>query len=201
MANHLPPETLNKMKALRNEGATMRSISRLLGISTNTVRKYISSDDGQTCDCGLPVGHKGWCKERYSKSIARQAFQASRRGVNIIVPPSPKYSRVSDAVALKRRWLGLDDGFFKPLPRDERYGAIGEVMHVTRKCSLQVREDVRQEMILRVFEGRVPRKDIRRAYLTFYGYFMRGMVLRTYEIDPSSSLYEYIFDPRRGLAA
>jgi hypothetical protein len=68
--------------ALLEPGATHRSVARLLGVHPATVYSAARTMELPLCPCGKTFGHQGWCKWRYSKSEARQAWQASRSRIS-----------------------------------------------------------------------------------------------------------------------
>lgn len=174
MANFLPAEVVERMRQLRRDGHSLRKISRELGVSPNTVGRYLSAEDGARCECGEAAGHKGWCKSRYAESAARQAFHAKRRGVFLDVPTPKIASRVTESIREKRIWVGALRTATTPLPGVEWFGAIGEVERATRTVERVIRDDVRHEMIVACLEGRLQRKDIGRSVMTFVGFVWRG---------------------------
>lgn len=165
MPNYLPVEVVAEIKAACEAGLSLRAIARMTGVATNTVRRYIptASARPQRCQCGAPAGHQGWCKWRYARSPARQAMHALRRGVVLEIPKVESRSRIKEARARFEFVFGIADDWQKratPLPAEEHYGVIGEVHAATRRVSWDVRDDVRQSMILAVYEGRVLRSEI-----------------------------------------
>lgn len=199
MSNFLPPEKLRELHELRSAGNGIRKLSRMLGISTVTIRRYIKDDDGTKCACGDPVGHKGWCRARFAKSIARQAIHARRSGKIIHVPPAPiRRSRVTEAIAEKWRWLGLADYAPPPLQsRAEQWAAVVAVYRVIGRRHSDFWDDVRQEMILACLDGRLPLEDVGRARSTFVSFVWRGNTWRCVEVE----MGEHLAGPGRGLAA
>ena len=191
MANYLPDEVIADIRALRSGGKSIRAISRQLGISKNTVSRYVNFNDGAQCDCGKPAGHKGWCQPMYAKSTARQAFHASRRGVRITVPPQPRRSRVTEARAEKMRWLGLaEQNCTTLLPRSVWDEIFHEIADRTRRVDFQIREDVRHEMFLACIQGRLPRTDIKRAVTTFITFVMRGNCYHDTDTVSATDLFQ-----------
>lgn len=179
VSNYLPPETVGEIFTGLQAGMSLRAVARMAGVSTNTVRRYIPKDALRQCPCGAPAGHKGWCKDRYAKSPARQAFHALRRGVVLEVPKVARRSRVGEARARFDFIFGLSDDWQKratPLPRDEMYGVIGEADQATRRVPLEVRDDVRQGIILAVYEGRVKRYQISEVVSAFFKYEMKNTI-------------------------
>lgn len=74
----LPMDKVLLIETLAYEGHGQRDISRLTGLSKNSVKNYFPRD--AVCECGrLLVEHKGWCKVRYKKSAARQAVFPPRK--------------------------------------------------------------------------------------------------------------------------
>ncbi|HXP50877.1 MAG TPA: hypothetical protein VN922_13030 [Bacteroidia bacterium] len=52
-----------------------REVSKICQMSINTVCKLLKKDKSLKCICGKPLReHRGWCKHRVGKSIARQEF-------------------------------------------------------------------------------------------------------------------------------
>lgn len=177
MSNFLPVEVIAAMRDSRANGMSLRAVAREHGVSTNTVKKYIRSTDGARCDCGQRASHQGWCKARYAKSAARQAFHAGRRGVFINYTIPSRRSRVTESTTEKQKWFGVI-GTISPIHKREYLGAIGEVDHAVERVPLVVREDVRGELIVAVLEGRLPRSDVKRAVTAFIGFVWRGCVFR-----------------------
>ena len=179
MANYLPSSTVGELHALRQGGAGVREIARVLGISKNTVSRYLPDKNTASCPCGKLAGHNGWCAHRLDKSERRQAYLSGAP-----VPPAPsRRSRVLEAVSEKRTWLGLERFMGCRLPADEMYGAIGEINRLTARLHSQIRDDVRHEMIVSCLEGRCPRSDLERAVPTFISFVMRCFVWREDAID------------------
>ncbi|MFH2073754.1 MAG: hypothetical protein ABIJ57_00210 [Pseudomonadota bacterium] len=78
VSNFLKPEKKEKVETLLREGSGIREISRLTGISTNTVAniaKAIPGSEEMKCKCGLLLNHKGRCEAR------REATKAAREKV------------------------------------------------------------------------------------------------------------------------
>ncbi len=154
MTNVLLERSIEDIKRLAMQGFGIRAISRSLGISKNTVKKYYPAVTGK-CACGQSAGHKGWCKHRYEHSPARRAMQAARSGRIISVPDPIRFSRLSDQRKSNLRWEGKDGCSYQPLEHWEMYSAIGEAHRVTKKYPIEFREDVCQELILGAIEGRI----------------------------------------------
>lgn len=175
MAHYLTAATVGEIFALRTGGAGLREIARELGVSKNTVARYVGANRlTSICPCGKPAGHKGWCQDRIAKSARRQAYLAGEP-----VPPAvPPRSRIKRVVLEKRVWLGLEPFCGKRLPEDEWFAAIGEINRLTQRLRNDVREDVRQEMFVSCLEGRCPRAELERAIPTFWGFVTRGFVWR-----------------------
>ena len=168
---------------MRGNGMSARAIARALGISKDTAAKHCKQIESPLCECGRPVGREhGWCKSTYAKSIARQAFQASRRGVHIAVPPPPVVpTRVSKERAERLRWLGRIDWSGRPPNGSEVDPGISAISLATRRVYKEQRDEVRQEMALAFLEGRLAFDDIRRSVSTFVHYVWHGCSLR-YEV-------------------
>ncbi len=69
---------LVRVEAAMVAGMTIREVSRVCDISTATAMKmkhYFEEKSGKKflCECLKDLGHKGWCKNRFQKSPARQA--------------------------------------------------------------------------------------------------------------------------------
>lgn len=71
--------SLKERKALAREmlkrGESMRSVVDKAKLSNNTVlriRDQLGSELPQSCSCGRPAGHRGWCPKRVERSPARQ---------------------------------------------------------------------------------------------------------------------------------
>jgi hypothetical protein len=178
MANFLPAETVAEIIAGVQAGLSLRAISRMTGTSKNTVSKYIPRQR-PPCPCGAPAGHNGWCKARYAESPARKAFHALRRGVVLPVPQVEKRSRVKEARAIFEFVFGLCEDWKERallLPEDEHYGVIGEVHAATRRVAIDYRDDVRQSMILAVYEGRVQRDQVGDLVGAFVKYEMKNII-------------------------
>lgn len=181
--NYLPATTIEQLRRLRADGASQRAIARQLGISANTVARYVGGDEAK-CACGAPAGHKGWCKNLYAKSVARQAFHAARKGQRIeVAPPVPKSSRLSKVREEKHKWLGRILGDYRPLQASEHMHAVSIVQLATREVHDEWREDVRQEMILACIEGRLRCEDARRAVYTFWDFVSHGERWRWRELE------------------
>lgn len=60
------------ISALLIPGATIRSVSSLLGVSKITVLKWSKTISRTPCPCGQKAGHRGWCRWRFLKSPDRQ---------------------------------------------------------------------------------------------------------------------------------
>ena len=70
-------------RAWMNPGATIRSVAKETGCGTATarkVRKIIGAKRLGKCVCGQPMGHRGWCRFRFSNSPARQSFMKEKWG-------------------------------------------------------------------------------------------------------------------------
>jgi hypothetical protein len=66
-------------KKLLINGVSIRKTSKEAGISQGTVlavRKEIALELPNSCECGSPLGHKGWCSNRFNDSPARQKTMA-----------------------------------------------------------------------------------------------------------------------------
>lgn len=181
MSNFLPPEAVDEIAAGVRAGLSLRAIARMVGISTNTVRKYCpkQSERKQPCACGAPAGHRGWCTHRYAGSLARQAFHARRKGIVVEVPKPNKRSRIKEARARFDFVFGLAEDWeirATALPEDQHYGVIGEVHSVTRRVTPAFRDDVRQAIILAVYEGRVARHEIDSVVGAFVKFEMRNTI-------------------------
>jgi hypothetical protein len=73
--NNKKPEQRNEAAALLKNGASIRETSLATGLSKNTVasvRNEVEPSLPEKCECGAPLGHRGWCSVRYSKSAKRQ---------------------------------------------------------------------------------------------------------------------------------
>lgn len=174
MSNNLPDTVVQDIRSLATQGMGIRAIARAIGISPVTVKRHYPYADNPKCKCGKPAQHNGWCKHRYSQSVARQAFHSARRGVNIIVPPPIRASRQSAKRARIMRWLGQAVSFTPvPLSYLDMYGIIGEVRTLCKRFPVLVREDVEQEVILRTCAGLIFRPEIPAAVKWFFGYFWR----------------------------
>lgn len=184
MANTLSGEDISRIRTMASEGNSLRKISRDLGISTNTVSKYGKGHFG-LCKCGLPSGHRGWCKERYKASESRQAFHAKRKGVVLPVREAPIKSRQQSAKAEKQFWTTMPRRLARPLPTGLHFRAIGDVTHACRNIRVPEKEDVVQHMILSVIDGFLPFEDIPRAIPTFIGFHMRDFVF-AFSIDDTA---------------
>ena len=68
-------EEREKAKELLLQGKGIREVARQVGIASQTVRRVrdeIRAQLPKECECGRPLGHKGWCKGRVRESPARQ---------------------------------------------------------------------------------------------------------------------------------
>lgn len=84
---------LQRMGELIVSGKSIREVSRMVGVSKNTViklRKVLEIIAGKEflCECGRPVRHQGWCAHRFSKSDSRQEFVRGWRKVREFKPVS-----------------------------------------------------------------------------------------------------------------
>jgi hypothetical protein len=178
VSNMLPMEEIQKIRVCFSEGRSIRETARVLGMSANTVKRYIPKNDARVCGCGKPVGHKGWCKALYAKSIARQNFHRRRSGLQLFVELEQPPSRISAWLERKARILGVGDEWrdqVVPLPHDEQYGAIGEVYAATAHLRHEYKQDVRSAMVVAVIEGRLDRSEIRKRVGLFVNYELRCM--------------------------
>jgi len=73
------------IKGLWTSGLSIRQISALVGVATDTVHTYADGHQRGNCDCGKPAGHKGWCKPRIQQSARRQKYLQSGE-VNSALP-------------------------------------------------------------------------------------------------------------------
>ncbi len=71
-----PPHVIARIIELTRRGETSRRIRDLTGVAKNTIMKYqkLANADEILCPCGKSVKHRGWCSERFKKSLARLAF-------------------------------------------------------------------------------------------------------------------------------
>ena len=79
------PEKIPEARKLLAEGKSTRSVASVVGLSKKTVTEIRKGvDEIQPCACGKPAGHRGWCKDRFSKSELRKEtmknLQARRNG-------------------------------------------------------------------------------------------------------------------------
>lgn len=177
MGNSVSLEVVATIRKLQADGCGLREISRELGISKHTAKRYFLPDANASCGCGKPAGHNGWCKARYAKSAARQAYQAQRRGVEVNWTRPVAKSRQSALTQKKNRWLsiGEQDNFSPiPVPVDEHYGIIGDVRNITRRLPLEYKDDVTSSMIVACMDGRLGREEIKDALTTFLFNEMRS---------------------------
>lgn len=74
--NVLKPYVVEQIEILTRKGVSMRGIARELGLAKGTATRYQRSLglNNLTCLCGKPINHKYWCKVRFARSPARQAF-------------------------------------------------------------------------------------------------------------------------------
>jgi hypothetical protein len=191
MGNYIPSDLVSTIIKMYNDGTSVRKISRDLGISSNTVKRYIKNQPAALCKCGQISKHRGWCSFRYASSLARQAVILRLNGmpVDFDIPAPTVRSRVKETVSLKRMWLGLSDQKNFPIPKSEHLNAIGVVKRNTKKVPSQIKDDVQQHMILSVLDGNLHIDDVPRAVTTFIVYYHPDYQhLRTILDAPSSAL-------------
>jgi len=71
--NVLPQETINELHLMFREGRSVREIAKKLRIAKGTVLRYRATAGlPEKCRCGQRYGHRGWCCERYARSLVRQ---------------------------------------------------------------------------------------------------------------------------------
>ncbi len=82
MSHNLKPELVERIAELTRAGATTREIKAATGAHTVTVMRHqrLLGLTEILCGCGLPIKHRGWCPERYARSVKRQAFMARWHG-------------------------------------------------------------------------------------------------------------------------
>jgi hypothetical protein len=77
------PEKSDRVFDMFQQGATIREVCYIEGISRQTAQEYrastlsVQEEDGLPpilCPCGRPTGHKGWCSFRLQYSPKRQAL-------------------------------------------------------------------------------------------------------------------------------
>lgn len=108
MANFLPQPRVDAILSGAQAGMSLRWIARTVGISKNTVKRYLPlAGEDRSCPCGGPAGHQGWCKWRYAQSPARQAFHAARRKQPRIIVP--RVERLNLAYPFMVRDNGSDE--------------------------------------------------------------------------------------------
>jgi hypothetical protein len=165
--NRLPEKALEDIRSLASRGLGVRAIARATGIDKATVGKYIKKEAMAigACECGAPGNHPAWCRFRYAKSMARQAYQASRRGMHIPLPPAVRMRRLSSVTKTKLRWLGrLPDAHSNQPPHPvEVYGIIGECIRETDFIRSAFREDICSELTVGALAGYIKRDEIARA--------------------------------------
>lgn len=76
MVNHLSDATVEKIKALFDDGYGVRQISRALKIDRGTVAAYAKKFQPEKCICGQRARHKGWCLARMLKGPPHREFLA-----------------------------------------------------------------------------------------------------------------------------
>jgi len=67
MTNNIKPETKERIETLLREGNGIRGVSRLTGVSSNTVSstfKALPGSEELKCKCGLLLTHRGRCTAR-----------------------------------------------------------------------------------------------------------------------------------------
>lgn len=178
MSNFIPPDALNEIKAGIAAGLSMNAIAKATGCDKRTVKRYYP-ETPPPCGCGAPAGHKGWCAARTARSPRRQAQLAAYKGIHIPVLEEVRRSRANEARAKFAFVFGLSDNWrysAQRLPQAEHYGVIGEVWDATKRVIAEVRDDVRQSMVLAVYEGRLQRREIAGSVGAFAKYEMKNMI-------------------------
>lgn len=152
MVRVLSQSRIDEVMAAIKAGMSLRAIVREAGVAKGTVARYmrIASEAGDApklCGCGGPAGHKGWCKWRYDRSPARQAYHAGRRVWN------PRKQRV-ERQDLVYPFVVRDDG-------SEEHRLLRVVnAAVSRNFDPSLRADICQELIVAVLLGEVQEKDL-----------------------------------------
>ncbi len=72
--NRTPQWKRDLIKGLWASGLSIRQISALAGVATDTVHTYANDVPRGSCECGLDAGHKGWCSPRVQQSARRQQY-------------------------------------------------------------------------------------------------------------------------------
>lgn len=77
------PSKYESAKALFIQGASVRHVKQVVGLSMTTVNRYRKMAlEGQEifCECGNKAGHRGWCAPRYQRSPKRQEWMKQWNG-------------------------------------------------------------------------------------------------------------------------
>jgi hypothetical protein len=161
VGTRLSIEEINEIRRAFASGLGMRAVARTLGISRDTAAKFRPSS--AKCLCGKPP-HAGLCKAVVTASPGIISLHRRRKGIDDGYRAAPKKKSRYQKRQEKRAFIfGLAPNwreFADPPHENERYGIIGEVHHATRRIVREYREDVRHEMILACFEGRLARNEI-----------------------------------------
>ncbi len=100
-------------------GLTMRQTERQTGTARHTIMTYFREFEKihgkRMCKCGRPIGHKGWCKPLFEKSLPRQIAMAKmKRGGRRKAKPKMKYPILIDKSIA--RAMAVCEGCQKELP-------------------------------------------------------------------------------------
>jgi hypothetical protein len=192
VSNVLAIETISEIRVALERGDGIRAISRRYGISTNTVARY--RKEGVLCACGRAF-HAGLCKQKVAITPGIVSYHRRRKGVDDGYQQPVRHSRQARSTEKLLFVFGFLPDWEKRAKRPsefERYGIIGEVERVTTKVRWVYRADVRQEMMLACFEGRLLREEI----AAFVGKFVMFEMMRY--LGHRISRYTSVFDPIKG---
>lgn len=107
MTNFLPGDKVEQIVSLLEQGKGVREVAKTVGVGSYTVTKYRQEWLSQRkasglglplCECGEPIGHRGWCAVRYARSVARQKFVRDWDGQGVMKPPDGISCRACGAV-------------------------------------------------------------------------------------------------------
>lgn len=157
--NLITPLKVQEINALLAQGFGMRKVACDVGVAKNTVlryRNFLLADKIIYCACGKPIGHRGFCSVRLSRSPARQEYLANSPHFCLRVPGEVKAKPKPIELDRFLRWPYITYGNNIP----DVVVKVHEAVPLT--IPEKVRPDLCQDIIVDILDGVIEVKDIPR---------------------------------------